>query len=324
MRITLISILSLWISFQNNCFAQADKTPDRQLFFCRANADMKNIVRLTDNTLIRPDKGDFIVLANNNGLITDTLTHKRKWGSVMGISVNNDTTVAVSYLNHGLVVTIKNNRFIIIEEIPYDYLSNQHNIGLKTKVKNLIVGLATNTNVPKKHSIHQYEIINPEDSQHITINKPFKLKSRYYEGMIHLPNFQLYENDNLLITHSEGNKLLIFNINTYQTKTISFPKINNKNKETWYAMIDRVTDNIYFVHNRKKYTNELYLYDIEENQLKFLLNTEEKIIDIFKAKAYYRTIDNEKDTCFYFIDLNNKTNSKTETIILDEVIINKN
>jgi len=324
MRISLILTLSLWISFQNNCNAQSNKEPIGQLFFCRANADLKNIVRLKDNTLIRPEKHNYVALANNNGLISDTLIHKPNWGNIMGISVNNDTTVSVSYMNHGQVVTIKDNKFIIIEEVPYNYLSDQHNIGLKTKVKNLIVGLATNTNVPRKHSTHQYEIINPKDSQHVIINKPLKLKSRYYRGMIHLPNFQLYKNDDLLITHSEGNKLLIFNTNTYQTKTISFPKIKNKNKETWYAMIDRATDHIYFVHNLKKSMNELYQYDMEENELKFLLKTEEKIIDIFKEKAYYRKIDDENDTCFYSIDLNNKTNPNTEIIRLDEVIVNKN
>ncbi|HET8861337.1 hypothetical protein [Marivirga sp.] len=324
MKTSLILILSLWISFQNSCFAQLDKVSDSQLFFCRANADMKNIVRLTDNTLIRPEKGEFIVLANNNGLITDTLIRNRKWGSVMGISVSNDTSVSVSYMNQGLVVAIENNKFFITEEIPANYLIDQYEMGMKTKVNNLIVGIKPNTNAPRKHSIYQYEMINPEDSQHVIINKPLILKSRYYEGMSHLADFQLYKKDNLLINHSEANTLLNFNMITYKTKFISFPKIDDKNKETWYAKIDRDTDKIYFIHNLKKSLNELYLYDKEENELKFLLKTEEKIIEIFKEKAYYRKIDDEKDTCFYFIDLNNKTNSKTEIIRLDEVIINKN
>jgi hypothetical protein len=324
MKISLILILSLWISLQNNCSAQSHKEPDGQLFFCRANADMKSIVRLKTNSLIRPKHDNFIALVNNNGLITDTLIHKRKWGSVMGISISNDTTFSVSYMNHGLVVAIKNNRFIIKEEVPADYFIDQHEMGMKTKINNIIVGIVPNKNAPRKHSIYQYEMINPKDSQHVIINKPLKLKSRYYRGMIHLANFQLYKNDNLLINHSEANTILNFNMRTYQTKIISFPKINKKNRETWYAKIDRATDKIYFVHNRKKSMNELYQYDMEENELKFLLKTEEKIIDIFKEKAYYRKIDDEKDTCFYFIDLNNKSNSNTEIIRLDEVIINKN
>lgn len=313
-----ILLLIICNSFSIN--AQSD--PAGNLFFCRANADMGNIIPVDEKVIIKPKKASFLVLANPNGLIEDTIKMKKEWGSIMGVVATSDSTFSVALGAHGLNVLIKNNQFSIQEEIPARFFIEEYETGMKIPIRDYIIGITPNTNAPRKHSIYQYALIHKKDSQLLILNEPLPIKSKYYGGMSHLVDYYIADNK-LIINHSEANSLIIHDLEDAQTIIKKFPEIENKKKEIWYAIVDNANDNFYLIRNRKKELSEVYSYNLASNELQFILSTTQHISSINKSRAFYREKDEEGDICFYFIDLKQKEGSKSEILKLDEVVIKK-
>jgi len=281
---------------------------------------MGNIIPIDDKVIIRPKKASFLLLANQNGLIDDTLQMKKEWGSIMGVITTSDSTFSVAMMAHGLGVLIKNNRFSIEEKIPHDFYVEKYETGMKIPIEDYVIGITPNTNAPRKHSIYQFALIHKLDSQLLILNEPLPLKSRYYQGMSHLADYYVSDNK-LIINHSEANALIIHDLKNEQTEIKRFPEIEDKNKEIWYAIVDNANDDFYLVRNRKKEVNEVYSYNLESNELQFILSTEHHISSINKSRAFYREKDEEGDICFYYIGLDQSANSNTDIIKLDEIRI---
>ncbi|WP_375578244.1 hypothetical protein ABWH96_14550 [Marivirga tractuosa] len=319
---TILSLPMLLLIICHSSSINAQSDPAGNLFFCRANADMGNIIPIDKKVIIRPKKASFLVLANPNGLIEDTIKMKKEWGSIMGVVPISDSTFSVALGGHGLNVLIKNNQFSIQEEIPAKFFIEEYQTGMKLPIRDYIIGVTPNTNAPRKHSIYQYALIHKKDSQLIILNEPLPLKSRYYQGMSHLVDYYV-ANNKLIINHSEANALIIQDFENAKTSIKKFPKIENKKKEIWYAIVDNANDDFYLVRNRKKELNEVYSYNLASNELRFILSTAQHISSINKSRAFYREKDKEGDICFYFIDLKQKEGSKSEILKLDEVVIKK-
>lgn len=313
-----ILLLIICSSFSMN--AQSDSQGN--LFFCRANADMGNIIPIEDKVIIRPKKAGFLLLANQNGLIDDTLKMKKEWGSIMGVVTTSDSTFSVALGAHGLGVIIKNDKFSIYEEILAEFFIDEYETGIKIPIADFVIGITPNTNAPRKHSIYQFALIHKRDSQLLILNEPLPIKSRYYGGMSHLADYYIADS-NLIINHSEANALIIHDLKNAQTTIKNFPEIEDKKKEIWYAIIDNANDNFYLIRNRKKELNEVYSYNLTSNELQYILSTTHHISSINNSRAFYREKDEESDICFYFIDLKQKEDSKSEILKLDEVVIKK-
>jgi hypothetical protein len=283
---------------------------------------MENIIPIDDKVIIRPKNASFLILANPSGLIQDTLKMKKEWGSIMGVITTSDSTFSVALGAHGLGVLIKNNRFSIKEKIPADFYIDTYETGMKTSIRDYIIGITPNTNAPRKHSIYQFALIHKTDSQHIVLNEPLPLKSRYYPGMSHLADYYV-SNNNLIINHSEANALITHDLKNKKTEIKRFPEIKDKNKEVWYAIVDNSNDDFYLVRNQKKELNEVYSYDLASNELQFILSTKYHISSINRSRAFYRKKDEEGDICFYYISLNQTENSNSAIIKLEEVRVEK-
>lgn len=319
---TILSLIILSLIICNNISIKAQTVNKGNLFFCRANADMGNIIPIDEKVIIRPKKGSLLLLANQNGLIDDTLKMKKEWGPVMGVVVTSDSTFSVALGAHGLGVLIKDNKFSIHEEISSEFFIEKYETGMKIPIADFVVGITPNTNAPKRHSIYQFALIHKTDSQHLILNEPLPLKSRYYQGMSHLADYYV-SNNKLIINHSEANALIIHYIKESQTTIKNFPKIDDKKREIWYAIVDNANDDFYLVRNQKKELNEIYSYDLASNELQFIISTKHHISSINKSRAFYPEKDEEGDVCFYSIDLNQKKGSKSEILKLDEVVIKK-
>ena len=306
-----------------NSFSTIGQTvKNGNLFFCRANADMGNIIPIEDKVIIRPKKAGFLLLANQNGLIDDTLKIKKDWGSIMGVVATSDSTFSVALGAYGLNVLIKNNQFLIQEEIPADFFIDEYETGIKIPIRDYIIGITPNTNAPRKHSIYQFALIHKRDSQLLILNKPLPIKSRYYGGMSHLADYYIADS-NLIINHSEANALIIHDLKDAQTTIKNFPEIEDKKKEIWYAIVDNANDNFYLIRNRKKELNEVYSYNLTSNELQFILSTTHHISSINNSRAFYREKDEEGDICFYSINLDQTENSSVEIMKLEEVRVEK-
>ncbi|WKV10999.1 hypothetical protein [Marivirga harenae] len=320
---TILSLIILALIICNNFPSNAQTVNNGNLFFCRANADMGNIIPIDDKVIIRPNKASSLLLSNRNGLIDDTLKMKKEWGPVMGVVVTSDSTFSVALGAHGLGVQIKNNKFSMLEEIPSVFFIEEYETGMKIPIADYVVGITPNTNAPRKHSIYQFALIHKVDSQLLILNEPLPLKARYYQGMSHLADYYVSDNK-LIINHSEANALIIHDLKNEQTEIKRFPEIEDKNKEIWYAIVDNANDGFYLVRNRKKEVNEVYSYNLKSNELQFILSTEHHISSINKSRAFYREKDEEGDICFYYIGLDQTSNSSVEVIKLDEVTIENN
>ncbi|WMN11481.1 hypothetical protein QYS49_38510 [Marivirga salinae] len=319
---TFLSLTIFLLMICNSFSINAQSDPTGNLFFCRANADMGKIIPIDDKVIIRPERASFLVLANPNGLIEDTIKMKKEWGAIMGVVPTSDSTFSVALGAHGFKVLIKNNQFSIQEEIPAEFFIKEYQTGMKIPIRDYIIGITPNTNAPRKHSIYQFALIHKKDSQLIILNEPLPLKSRYYQGMSHLVDYYV-ANNNLIINHSEANSLIIHDLENAQTTIKNFPEIEDKKKEIWYAIVDNANDDFYLIRNRKKELNEVYSYNLASNELRFILSTTQHISSINESRAFYREKDEEGDICFYFIDLKQKEEAKSEILKLDEVVIKK-
>jgi len=323
MKTSLNLLLFLLLILNSFSIKAQNEESEGILFFCRANAGMKNIVPMNDQVIIRPEKSDFLVLAKPNGLISDTLQLKKEWGFVMSIIATSDSTFSVALGKHGLKVLISNNQFSIQEEIPSHFLINEYETGLKIPVRDYVIGMTPNKNAPRKHSIYQFALIHKKDSQLLILNEPLPLESRYYQGMSNLADYYVTDN-NLIINHSEANSFIVHDFKNKKTTIKQFPAIEDKNKEAWYAIVDHSNSDIFFIRNRKKEINEVCSYNLEANELQYIASTNQHILGVNRSRAFYREMDEEGDICFYFIDLMQKKGSKSEILKLDEITVKGN